>query len=45
MGFGALLFGHSPQWLVAALEERLAHGVLVGPQAQAAAETADYSHD
>lgn len=32
MGFGALLFGHSPSFLIEALEEQLKHGIGLGLQ-------------
>ena len=32
MGFGTYFFGHSPDWLVAALERQLQRGMEIGPQ-------------
>lgn len=40
MGFGALLFGHSPDFLVNALQEAVADGVRLGGQSNLAGETA-----
>jgi glutamate-1-semialdehyde aminotransferase/acyl carrier protein len=41
MGFGTLLFGHSPDFLQAALREQLDAGVQVGPESEATAEAAE----
>ncbi|HEY0513602.1 MAG TPA: amino acid adenylation domain-containing protein [Thermoanaerobaculia bacterium] len=40
MGFGALLFGHSPDFLQAALREQLDLGVQIGPESATAGEAA-----
>lgn len=40
MGFGTYFFGHSPDWLVAALEKQLRSGVEIGPQSQIAGKLA-----
>lgn len=40
MGFGIYLFGHSPDWLMTALEEQMSAGIEIGPQAQLAGKTA-----
>jgi glutamate-1-semialdehyde aminotransferase len=40
MGFGTLLFGHSPPFLVRALQEQVGRGVLLGPQGPAAGRVA-----
>jgi len=36
MGFGSLLFGHSPSFIVGALQEQLGNGIQLGPQAHLA---------
>jgi len=36
MGFGAYFFGHSPAWLMDALEKQMHEGIEVGPQSPAA---------
>ena len=40
MGFGALLFGHSPDFLQEALREQLDLGVQIGPESETAGEVA-----
>ncbi len=40
MGFGSLLFGHSPAFVTAALQHQVAHGVQLGPQSQLAGRVA-----
>src|SRR5262249_12300599 len=40
MGFGVHLFGHSPDFVVAALAEQLAKGLQLGPQSDLAGEVA-----
>ncbi len=40
MGFGALLFGHSPSFLIEALEQQLKKGTLLGFQSDCAGEVA-----
>ncbi|GCE27611.1 hypothetical protein KDA_30950 [Dictyobacter alpinus] len=40
MGFGALLFGHSPAFIVKALEEQIQRGIQLGPQSPLAGQTA-----
>ncbi|WP_193212026.1 non-ribosomal peptide synthetase/type I polyketide synthase [Luteolibacter marinus] len=40
MGFGTYLFGHSPDWLTAALEEQLRTGIEIGPQSRIAGKLA-----
>lgn len=40
MGFGSLLFGHSPDFVTAALQQQVAHGIQLGPQSQLAGEVA-----
>ena len=40
MGFGAYLFGHSPDWLLKALEDQMHTGIEVGPQSPLAGEVA-----
>ena len=40
MGFGTNLFGHSPAFVTAALEEQLRHGIEVGPQTPIAGKVA-----
>ncbi|MBE2205768.1 MAG: amino acid adenylation domain-containing protein [Chthoniobacterales bacterium] len=36
MGFGTYFFGHSPDWLLEALQARLAQGIEIGPQSDLA---------
>jgi iturin family lipopeptide synthetase A len=40
MGFGVHFFGHSPDFVVAAMERQLRHGMGVGPQSSLAGEVA-----
>ncbi|MFZ4681003.1 MAG: amino acid adenylation domain-containing protein [Terrimicrobiaceae bacterium] len=40
MGFGTYFFGHSPSWLVSAVQDQLQHGIEIGPQSAAAGEIA-----
>jgi glutamate-1-semialdehyde aminotransferase len=40
MGFGTLLFGHRPAFLIEAVERQLARGVHVGPQSESAGAVA-----
>jgi glutamate-1-semialdehyde-2,1-aminomutase len=40
MGFGSLLFGHSPSFIVGALREQLGNGIQLGPQAHLAGKVA-----
>jgi len=40
MGFGIYLFGHSPDWLIKALQDQLRAGIAIGPQSQLAGEVA-----
>jgi len=40
MGFGTYFFGHSPDWLTAALERQLQRGIEIGPQSAAAGDIA-----
>jgi glutamate-1-semialdehyde aminotransferase len=40
MGFGSLLFGHSPDFLRQALADQLALGVQIGPESETAGEVA-----
>ncbi len=39
-GFGSVLFGHSPDFVTAAVQEQLARGIEVGPQSPLAGEVA-----
>lgn len=36
MGFGTYFFGHSPDWLIEALDHQLAKGIEIGPQSAVA---------
>ncbi|HEU5377337.1 MAG TPA: aminotransferase class III-fold pyridoxal phosphate-dependent enzyme, partial [Ktedonobacteraceae bacterium] len=40
MGFGALLFGHSPEFIIQTLEEQIHWGIRLGPQSQLAGKVA-----
>jgi amino acid adenylation domain-containing protein len=40
MGFGAYFFGHSPDWLIRALEEQIKTGLEIGPQSPLAGKIA-----
>ncbi len=40
MGFGAYFFGHSPDWLVEAVQKQLAAGMEIGPQSAIAGDVA-----
>jgi amino acid adenylation domain-containing protein len=40
MGFGALLFGHSPAFIVKTIEEQIQRGIQLGPQSPFAGKTA-----
>lgn len=40
MGFGALLFGHSPDFIVRTIEEQIQRGIQLGPQSPLAGKTA-----
>jgi glutamate-1-semialdehyde aminotransferase/acyl carrier protein len=40
MGYGSLLFGHSPAFLVQTLEEHLRQGIRIGPQSHLVGQTA-----
>ncbi len=40
MGFGTYFFGHSPDWLIAAIEEQLKLGIEIGPQSPLAGKVA-----
>lgn len=40
MGFGTLLFGHSPSFIIEALQQQIQHGILHGPQSRLAGEVA-----
>ncbi len=40
MGFGSLLFGHSPDFVVDALQKSVAHGMQLGPQSHLAGQVA-----
>lgn len=40
MGFGIYLFGHSPDWLMAALQEQMKTGIEIGPQSLLAGKVA-----
>lgn len=40
MGFGTYFFGHSPAWLVEAIEEQLRSGIEIGPQSKVAGKLA-----
>jgi amino acid adenylation domain-containing protein/non-ribosomal peptide synthase protein (TIGR01720 family) len=41
MGFGVNLFGHSPDFVTAAVAEQLARGIQIGPQSNLAGEVAE----
>lgn len=41
MGFGSLLFGHSPDFILAAIREQLDDGMRLGPQSAIAGEVAE----
>jgi non-ribosomal peptide synthase protein (TIGR01720 family) len=41
MGFGALLFGHSPQFMIDALQDAVGRGVRLGGQSHLVGETAE----
>ena len=36
MGFGTYFFGHSPDWLIEAVQKQLHHGIEIGPQSASA---------
>lgn len=36
MGFGTYFFGHSPDWLISAVQEQLQKGIEIGPQSASA---------
>lgn len=36
MGFGTYFFGHSPDWLIEAVQKQLNHGIEIGPQSASA---------
>src|SRR5215213_9527912 len=40
MGFGSLLFGHSPDFVIDALQQQLAQGMQLGPQSHLAGQVA-----
>lgn len=40
MGFGTYFFGHSPEWLIEALEKQLHTGIEIGPQSPIAGKLA-----
>ncbi len=40
MGFGTLLFGHSPSFVIEALQQQIQQGILHGPQSRLAGEVA-----
>jgi amino acid adenylation domain-containing protein len=40
MGFGTYFFGHSPDWLISAIEEQLKLGIEIGPQSPLAGKVA-----
>jgi glutamate-1-semialdehyde aminotransferase len=40
MGFGSLLFGHSPDFVTKALQQQVAHGMQLGPQSHLAGQVA-----
>lgn len=40
MGFGTYFFGHSPEWLVEAVEQQLKAGIEIGPQSAVAGKLA-----
>ncbi|MBN3925213.1 non-ribosomal peptide synthetase [Nostoc sp. NMS4] len=41
MGFGALLFGHSPSFVIEAIQEQIKQGILHGPQSRLAGQVAE----
>ncbi|QLE49533.1 amino acid adenylation domain-containing protein [Nostoc sp. C057] len=41
MGFGALLFGHSPPFVIEAIQEQIKQGILHGPQSRLAGQVAE----
>ena len=41
MGFGVYLFGHSPDFVMAALRDQLQRGIQIGPQSDLAGEVAE----
>ncbi|MEH2296108.1 amino acid adenylation domain-containing protein [Nostoc sp.] len=41
MGFGALLFGHSPSFVIKAIQEQIKQGILHGPQSRLAGQVAE----
>jgi len=41
MGFGSLLFGHSPSFIIETLQGQLKNGLQLGPQAHAAGQVAE----
>jgi len=45
MGYGALLFGHSPPFLIDALEDHARRGMRLGPQNEIAGEVAELIRD
>ena len=40
MGFGSFMFGHSPDWLIEAIEKQLKTGIEIGPQSPLAGKLA-----
>ncbi len=40
MGFGTYFFGHSPDWLISAIEKQLHTGIEIGPQSPMAGSVA-----
>lgn len=40
MGFGTYFFGHSPDWLISAIEQQLRTGIEIGPQSPLAGKVA-----
>jgi len=40
MGFGTYFFGHSPDWLITAIEDQLKKGIEIGPQSPLAGSVA-----
>ncbi|MEW5983050.1 MAG: amino acid adenylation domain-containing protein [Acidobacteriota bacterium] len=45
MGFGVNLFGHNPDFVIAALQEQMSKGIQVGPQSELAGEVAELFTD
>ena len=41
LGFGQILFGHRPPWLVAAMEQQLRRGIEIGPTSPLAGQLAE----